>query len=53
MSDFFDEGMIAPVSAGEKGKELGSCSLCGGLSIVRTEDKFDNIYRLPWLPPCQ
>ncbi len=51
--NFFNEGMIAPILAGEEGKKPGSCGLHGGLSIVRTEEEFDNICGLPQLPPCQ
>ncbi len=48
---FLNEGMIAPISACEEGKEPGSCSLHGGLSIVRTEEKFDNVCELSLLAP--
>ena len=49
---FLNEGMIAPVSAGEEGEEPGSCGLHGGLSIVRTEEEFDDICGLALLVPC-
>jgi len=48
---FLNEGMIAPISAGEESKEPGSCSLYGGLSIVRTEEEFDDVCGLPLLAP--
>jgi len=43
--------MIAPISAGEESEEPGSCSLCGGLSIVRIEEEFDDVCGLPLLMP--
>ncbi len=52
LPNLLDEGMIAPISAGEEGKEPQSCGLCGGLSIVRIEEEFDNIGGLPRLLPC-
>ncbi len=52
-ADFLDEHVITPVSGGEEGKEPGRRGLCGALSIVRTEEEFDNIGGFPWLPPCQ
>jgi len=52
-ADFLDEHVITPVSGGEEGKEPGRRGLCGALSIVRTEEEFDNVGGFPWLPPCQ
>ena len=50
--NLLNEGMVAPISAGEKGEKPWSCGLCRGLSIVRTEEEFDNIDGFPRLLPC-
>ncbi len=48
---FLNEGVIAAVSAGEEGKEPESCSLHGGLSIVRMEEEFNDVGGFPLLLP--
>src|SRR5216683_1912829 len=50
-ADLLDERVIAPVVGGEEGEEPGRRSLRGVLSIVRTEEEFDNVGGFPWLPP--
>ena len=51
--DLLNECVVTSIAGGKEGKEPGSCSLHGGLSIVRTEEEFDDIGGFPRLPPCQ
>jgi hypothetical protein len=48
-----DKGVEATVSFCKEGEEPRSCGVHGGLSIVRTEEEFDDICGFPRLPPCQ
>ena len=52
-TDLLDEHVITPISGGEEGKELGRRGLRGVLSIVRTEEEFDDVGGFPWLSPGQ
>ncbi len=51
--DLLNECVITPIVGGEEGEEPGRRGLHGVLSIVRTEEEFDNVGGFPWLPPCQ
>ena len=48
-----DEGVEATVLSCEEGEEPQSCGVHVGLSIVRTEEEFNNVCGFPRLPPCQ
>jgi hypothetical protein len=48
-----DEGVETTVSSCEEGEEPRSRGVHVGLSIVRTEEEFDDICGFPRLPPCQ
>jgi hypothetical protein len=48
-----DKGMEATVSSCKEGEEPWSRGVRVGLSIVRTEEEFDDVCGFPRLPPCQ
>jgi hypothetical protein len=48
-----DEGVEATVPSCEEGEEPQSRGVHGGLSIVRTEEEFNDVCGFPSLPPCQ
>ncbi len=52
-TDLLNEHVETAIAGGKEGEEPGSCSVRGGLSIVRTEEELDNIGGFPWLPPGQ
>jgi hypothetical protein len=53
MSGGFDECVEAAVASCEEGEEPWSRGVRVGLSIVRTEEEFDNVCGFPRLPPGQ
>ena len=53
VSGGLNEGVEATVSSCKEGEEPRSHGVRVGLSIVRTEEEFDDVCGLPRLPPCQ
>ena len=53
MSGGLNEGVEAAISSCKEGEEPRRHGVRVGLSIVRTEEEFDDVCGLPRLPPCQ
>lgn len=52
-SNFFDECVVTPVPACKEGEKPGRCGFCGGFSIVRMHEEFNDVGGFPRLPPSK